>query len=40
MEQMEVKMFKMLFKNEIREIKAIGFDVGHTLIKYNNLLNW
>lgn len=40
MEQMEVKMFKMLFKNEIREIKAIGFDVGHTLIKYNNPLNW
>ena len=37
---MEVKMFKMLFKNEIREIKAIGFDVGHTLIKYNNPLNW
>lgn len=27
----------MLFKNEI---KAIGFDVGHTLIKYNNPLNW
>ena len=35
-----MKMFKMLFKNEIREIKAIGFDVGHTLIKYNNPLNW
>jgi len=28
---------KTLFKNEI---KAIGFDVGHTLIKYNNPLNW
>ena len=27
----------MLFKNEI---KAIGFDVGHTLIKYKNPLNW
>ena len=27
----------MQFKNEI---KAIGFDVGHTLIKYNNPLNW
>ncbi|MDE6595729.1 MAG: HAD family hydrolase, partial [Oscillospiraceae bacterium] len=30
-------MFKMLFQNEI---KAIGFDVGHTLIKYKNPLNW
>lgn len=27
----------MRFKNEI---KAIGFDVGHTLIKYKNPLNW
>ncbi|MDE7170783.1 MAG: HAD family hydrolase [Oscillospiraceae bacterium] len=27
----------MVFKNGI---KAIGFDVGHTLIKYNNPLNW
>lgn len=27
----------MLFKNAI---KAIGFDVGHTLIKYKNPLNW
>lgn len=33
-EQMEVEM---LLKNEV---KAIGFDVGHTLIKYNNPLNW
>lgn len=23
-----------------KEIKAVGFDVGHTLIKYNNPLNW
>ncbi len=23
-----------------KRIKAIGFDVGHTLIKYNNPLNW
>ena len=30
----------MLFKNEIKGIKAIGFDVGHTLIKYKNPLNW
>ena len=21
-------------------IKTVGFDVGHTLIKYNNPLNW
>lgn len=27
----------MKLKNKI---KAIGFDVGHTLIKYNNPLNW
>lgn len=27
-------------KNKLTEIKAIGFDVGHTLIKYNNPLNW
>lgn len=27
----------MRFKNEI---KAIGFDAGHTLIKYKNPLNW
>ena len=27
-------------KNGIKGIKAIGFDVGHTLIKYNNPLNW
>lgn len=33
-------MFKMRFKDEIKGIKAIGFDVGHTLIKYNNPLNW
>ena len=33
-------MYKMRFKNEIKGIKAIGFDVGHTLIKYNNPLNW
>ncbi|MDE6030044.1 MAG: HAD family hydrolase, partial [Oscillospiraceae bacterium] len=26
--------------NEIKGIKAIGFDVGHTLIKYKNPLNW
>ncbi len=25
---------------DIKMIKAIGFDVGHTLIKYNNPLNW
>lgn len=25
---------------EVKRIKAIGFDVGHTLIKYNNPLNW
>ena len=30
----------MLLKNEIKGIKAIGFDVGHTLIKYKNPLNW
>ncbi|MDE7362372.1 MAG: HAD family hydrolase [Oscillospiraceae bacterium] len=30
----------MLFNNEIKKIKAIGFDVGHTLIKYKNPLNW
>ena len=30
----------MLQKNKIKGIKAIGFDVGHTLIKYNNPLNW
>ena len=30
----------MRFKDEIKGIKAIGFDVGHTLIKYNNPLNW
>ena len=30
----------MIYKNEIKKIKAIGFDVGHTLIKYNNPLNW
>ena len=24
----------------VMDIKAIGFDVGHTLIKYNNPLNW
>lgn len=23
-----------------KKIKAVGFDVGHTLIKYNNPLNW
>lgn len=39
-EQAEVKKSKMLFKNEKKRIKAIGFDVGHTLIKYNNPLNW
>lgn len=33
-------MYKMLVQNEITGIKAIGFDVGHTLIKYNNPLNW
>jgi putative hydrolase of the HAD superfamily len=22
------------------EIKAIGFDIGHTLVKYNNPLSW
>ena len=31
---------KEISKNEITRIKAIGFDVGHTLIKYNNPLNW
>lgn len=35
-----MKRFKMLFQNEIKGIKAIGFDVGHTLIKYKNPLNW
>ena len=35
-----MKIFKMSLKNEIKKIKAIGFDVGHTLIKYNNPLNW
>lgn len=34
----------MASKNEVRRengnIKAVGFDVGHTLIKYNNPLNW
>lgn len=30
----------MSFNNEIKRIKAIGFDVGHTLIKYKNPLNW
>jgi len=30
----------MQLKNKINSIKAIGFDVGHTLIKYNNPLNW
>lgn len=30
----------MLFKNGTKNIKAIGFDVGHTLIKYKNPLNW
>lgn len=30
----------MLQKNKIKGIKTIGFDVGHTLIKYNNPLNW
>ena len=33
-------MLKMLLQNEIKGIKAIGFDVGHTLIKYKNPLNW
>ena len=33
-------MFKILLNNEIKWIKAVGFDVGHTLIKYNNPLNW
>ena len=33
-------MFKMLLQNEIKGIRAIGFDVGHTLIKYKNPLNW
>ena len=33
-------MGKMLVQNEIKGIKVIGFDVGHTLIKYNNPLNW
>lgn len=28
-------MFKMQFKNKLKGINAIGFDVGHTLIKYN-----
>ena len=32
-----MKIFKMLLQNEV---KAIGFDVGHTLIKYKNPLNW
>ena len=35
-----MKIFKMLLQNEIKGIKAIGFDVGHTLIKYKNPLNW
>ena len=35
-----MKIFKMLLQNEIKGIKAIGFDVGHTLIKYNTPLNW
>lgn len=30
----------MLLENTVKRIKAIGFDVGHTLIKYNNPLNW
>ncbi len=34
----EVK-FYMGFKN-VGKIKAVGFDVGHTLIQYNNPLNW
>ena len=33
-------MLKMSFNNEIKGIKAIGFDVRYTLIKYNNPLNW
>lgn len=30
----------MVSKNGTTPIKAIGFDVGHTLIRYNNPLNW
>ncbi|MBD5117106.1 MAG: HAD family hydrolase [Ruminococcaceae bacterium] len=30
----------MLSENKIKGIKAVGFDVGHTLIKYKNPLNW
>lgn len=30
----------MPLNNKIKGIKAVGFDVGHTLIKYNNPLNW
>ncbi len=37
---MAMETNKMVTINEVRRIKAIGFDVGHTLIKYNNPLNW
>ncbi|MBD5104402.1 MAG: HAD family hydrolase [Ruminococcaceae bacterium] len=39
-QETEEEMLKMLFEKKIKGIKAVGFDVGHTLIKYKNPLNW
>ncbi|MDE6742898.1 MAG: HAD family hydrolase [Lachnospiraceae bacterium] len=33
-------MSENVSQKQEKKIKAIGFDVGHTLIKYNNPLNW